>query len=213
MQGCRCKDNDEEYVKNELVRCVRTLFSKGYVSTGGGNHSVKINNGKDYMIWITPSGYPRSHLSVDDLVLIDKDGNIIIGDLKPSIETPFHTEIYKVNNEVNGVSHAHSPYTHAVIQTLNIKQEYEGIFSINDELPIPLPDILYDVPILEYRQLGSKALARLVGNTLRLKPNVKILVLLDHGVIGIGKCIHEAMLYVQLLEEWARCIVISRRLD
>jgi L-fuculose-phosphate aldolase len=213
LQGCRCKDDEERYIKAELVRCVKTLFSKGYVSSGGGNHSIRIKHGEDHMIWITPSGYPRSHLTVDDLVLIDKNGNVLRGDLRPSIETPFHTEIYRVRSDVNGVSHAHSPYSHAVIQTLRIKEEYEGIYSIDDELPIDVPEVIGDVPVLEYRQLGSRALARLVGDTLMLKPNTKIMVLLDHGVIGVGACIHEAMMYVQLLEEWARCVVVSIRLD
>jgi ribulose-5-phosphate 4-epimerase/fuculose-1-phosphate aldolase len=114
---------------------------------------------------------------------------------------------------LNGVSHAHSPYSHALIQTLRIRKEYEGIYRIDDELPIDVPEALGDVPVLEYRQLGSRALARLVGDALRLKPNTRIMVLLDHGVIGVGSCIHEAMMYVQLLEEWARCVVVSIRLD
>jgi L-fuculose-phosphate aldolase len=191
LQGCRCKDNEERYIKTELVRCVKTLFSKGYVSSGGGNHSIRLRDEGDYMIWITPSGYPRSHLTVDDLVLIDKDGNLLRGDLRPSIETPFHTEIYRVRSDLNGVSHAHSPYSHALIQTLRIRKEYEGIYRIDDELPIDVPEALGDVPVLEYRQLGSRALARLVGDALRLKPNTRIMVLLDH--IGVGSCIHEAI--------------------
>lgn len=33
----------------------------------------------------------------------------------------------------------------------------------------------------------------------------------ESGVIG--KCIYEAIFYVQLLEEWAKCLLISYRMD
>ena len=56
-------------------------------------------------------------VKVDDLVLIDRDGNVLRGDLRPSIETPFHIKIYKVRSDVNGVSHAHSPYSHTLIHS------------------------------------------------------------------------------------------------
>ncbi|MFN4336727.1 MAG: class II aldolase/adducin family protein [Candidatus Nitrosocaldus sp.] len=59
--------------------------------------------------------------------------------------------------------------------------------------------------------MGSRVLARLVGEALNMNIT-NVVVLLDHGVIGIGECIHEAIFYVQLLEEWARCITISYRL-
>ena len=57
-----------------------------------------------------------------------------------------------------------------------------------DELPVDVPEILGDIPVLEYRQLGSRALAKLVGDAPGLKPNTRIMVLLNHGVIGVGAC-------------------------
>ncbi len=215
---CECMRGSEEYIKRELVSCVRTLFSKGYVSSGGGNHSVRLGDEsrERTRIWITPSGYPRSHLTLDDLVLIDIEGNVLKGDLRPSIEVPFHTEIYRVRDDVNAVSHTHSPYSHALIQTLDIVEVegHKGIFRLDDarlRLPLGIPPPLSKILILEYRQLGSRALAKLVGEAFTTYLT-NIVVLLDHGVIGIGRCIHEAIFYVQMLEEWARCITISYRL-
>ncbi|MEM2920574.1 MAG: class II aldolase/adducin family protein [Candidatus Nitrosocaldus sp.] len=212
---CECSRGDEDYIKRELVSCVKTLFSKGYVSSGGGNHSVRDGSNPSH-IWITPSGYPRSHLTVDDLVLIDIDGNVLRGDLRPSIEVPFHTQIYRVRDDANAVSHAHSPYSHALIQTLRIVgvDGHDGVFRLDGSaLPLSIPPAIHNLLILEYRQLGSRALARLVGDAFSISDDVKILVLLDHGVIGIGRCIHEAVMHVQLLEEWARCVTIAYRLD
>ncbi len=199
LNQCRC-NTAEEYMKDELVSCVKTLFAKGYVSSGGGNHSFRYNN----LIWITPSGYPRSHLRSKDLVLIDIDGRVIEGDLKPSIEVPFHTEIYKVRSDINAVSHTHSPYSHAMVQASILIERDEGIFDIKEQKFIPR--ILGNIPVLEYRQLGSRALARLVG---KASIDSKVMILLDHGVIGIGKCIHEAVFYIQLLEESARCMLVE----
>lgn len=194
---------DEEKLKEELVRSVKTLFSKGYVSVGGGNHSFRYKE----LIWITPSGYPRSHLNAKDLVLIDINGKIIGGDLRPSIETPFHTQIYKVRDDINAVSHTHSPYTHALAQASLLIEKSNGIFSFKE---LEFPKILGNIAVLEYRQLGSKALAKLVGEA---SYDSNIMILLDHGVVSLGRCIHEAVFYILLLEEFARCFLVSRILD
>jgi L-ribulose-5-phosphate 4-epimerase len=59
---------------------------------------------------IKPSGVAYDVLKPDDIVLVDLDGHVIEGWLKPSSDTPTHCEIYKAFPQVGGVVHAHSPY-------------------------------------------------------------------------------------------------------
>lgn len=209
-----CAESDEDSLKKELITCVKTFFSNGLVSVGGGNHSFRqIDRGR---IWITPSGYPRSHLMTRDLVSIDLDGNIQSGNLKPSIEVPFHTEIYKVRPDIDAICHTHNPYTQGFFLSAKLRPIEQGIYTISELLPIKYPEPLGKIPIVvEYRQLGSRALGRLVRKTCTkdfLYPT-GIIIMLNHGVIGMGRCVHEARFLIELLEEWARCLFIFLKLD
>lgn len=207
-----CSVYNENFFKQELVSCVRTFFSKGMVSVGGGNHSFRSDRAE--RIWITPSGYPRSHLVPDDLLLIDLDGNVVHGSLRPTIEMPFHTEVYKVRPDINAVCHIHNPYTQGFFLASKLAPtDIDGIYTLADKPPIEFPKVLGSPVAIEYRQLGSKALGRAVGMACRLEPKpAGVIILLNHGAIGIGRCIHEARFQVDLLEEWARCLAVLKGL-
>ena len=94
-------------------------------------------------------------------------------------------------------------------------------YSLNELPSIKLPKPIEDSIIIEYKQLGSKALGKIVGiaSKMELIPsmsisesisNPKIIILLNHGIIGMGKCIHEAKFLVELYEEWAKCIMVKK---
>jgi len=209
-----CSLADVATLREELVSCVQGLFSKGFMSSGGGNHSIRIP-GTDKIL-ITPSGYPRSHLKPDDIIIIDSKGKLIEGSLRPTIEVPFHTEIYKKRLDINAVCHTHSSYSQALAISAKLEAtKVDGIYALEVTSDFSLPRALGKwLPVLEYRQLGSRSLAKLVGemcvfDSNSLKPAGSIL-LLNHGVIGAGRCIHEARFMVELLEEWARCQVVTK---
>jgi ribulose-5-phosphate 4-epimerase/fuculose-1-phosphate aldolase len=213
MQCSTCSPYNEQIWKEELVSCVKTFFSRGMVSVGGGNHSFRSDDARG--IWITPSGYPRSHLVPDDLIMIDLNGNIILGNLRPSIEVPFHTEIYKAKPKLNAACHTHNPYTQGFFLSARLKHLRDGISTLSESPLINFPRILGDFPlVIQYQQLGSRSLGNVVAIVCRdyLPYSCGIIILLNHGVIGIGKCIHEAKFAVDLIEEWARCLAIASRL-
>jgi len=58
---------------------------------------------------IKPSGVPYDQLTSDRMVILDLDGNIIEGALKPSSDTPTHLELYRNFEAIGGVCHTHSP--------------------------------------------------------------------------------------------------------
>jgi len=209
-----CSLADVARLREELVSCVKGLFSKGFMSSGGGNHSIRIP-GTDKIL-ITPSGYPRSHLKPEDIITIDLKGELIEGSLRPTIEVPFHTEIYRKRPDINAACHTHSSYTQALAISAKLEPtKVKGIYALDVPSDLSLPRALGKwLPLLEYRQLGSRSLAKLVGeicvfDSNSLKPSGSM-VLLNHGVIGIGRCIHEARFMVELLEEWARCQVVAK---
>ena len=59
---------------------------------------------------IKPSGVSYSEMTVDDLVVVDLEGNVVEGDKKPSSDTPTHLVLYKNFKDIGGVVHTHSPW-------------------------------------------------------------------------------------------------------
>ncbi|MGZ3752539.1 MAG: L-ribulose-5-phosphate 4-epimerase AraD, partial [Mucilaginibacter sp.] len=58
---------------------------------------------------IKPSGVPYDVLSPANMVIVDFDGNIVEGDLRPSSDTKTHAVLYK-NWNIGGICHTHSTY-------------------------------------------------------------------------------------------------------
>jgi L-ribulose-5-phosphate 4-epimerase len=62
------------------------------------------------LVVIKPSGVEYKQLAVDKLVVLDLDGNVVEGELKPSSDTPTHLVLYKTFPEIGGIVHTHSPW-------------------------------------------------------------------------------------------------------
>ena len=84
----------------ELQRQKLVIYSFGNVS--GIDRSAGV-------VAIKPSGVSYGELTPSKMVLLDIDGNIIEGDMKPSSDTPTHLELYKNFEAVGGICHTHSP--------------------------------------------------------------------------------------------------------
>jgi len=84
----------------ELQRQKLVIYSWGNVS------GIDRSKGA---IAIKPSGVMYDELTPEEIVLVDLDGNIIEGTLKPSSDTPTHLELYRNFEAIGGICHAHSP--------------------------------------------------------------------------------------------------------
>jgi L-ribulose-5-phosphate 4-epimerase len=60
------------------------------------------------LIVIKPSGVEYEHMTADDMVVVDLDGIVIEGDLRPSSDTPTHTALYRAFRNIAGIVHTHS---------------------------------------------------------------------------------------------------------
>jgi L-ribulose-5-phosphate 4-epimerase len=60
------------------------------------------------VVAIKPSGVPYKDLTPDKIVMVDLNGKIVDGALKPSSDTPTHLELYRNFKEIGGVCHTHS---------------------------------------------------------------------------------------------------------
>jgi L-ribulose-5-phosphate 4-epimerase len=59
---------------------------------------------------IKPSGVEYESMTAKDMIVVDLDGNVVDGNLRPSSDTPTHLELYKAFPAIGGVVHTHSEY-------------------------------------------------------------------------------------------------------
>lgn len=62
------------------------------------------------VIAIKPSGVSYDDMTVDDIVVVDLDGNVVEGSLKPSSDLATHLVLYKSWDSIHGIVHTHSCY-------------------------------------------------------------------------------------------------------
>ncbi|PAE42936.1 L-ribulose-5-phosphate 4-epimerase [Bacillus sp. 7884-1] len=68
------------------------------------------------LVVIKPSGVPYEELTLEDMVVVDLEGNIIEGTKRPSSDTPTHLSLYRSFQHVGGIVHTHSPWATAWAQ-------------------------------------------------------------------------------------------------
>src|SRR5690625_259752 len=97
-----------EKLKEQVLKANLDLPKHGLVTFTWGNVSgIDRESGR---VVIKPSGVPYDDMTVDDLVVLDLDGNIVEGDKKPSSDTATHLVLYKNFPDIGGVVHTHSPW-------------------------------------------------------------------------------------------------------
>ncbi|MFX3632494.1 MAG: L-ribulose-5-phosphate 4-epimerase [Candidatus Pristimantibacillus sp.] len=62
------------------------------------------------LIVIKPSGVPYDQLQAEQMVVVDLEGNVVEGELRPSSDTPTHIVLYKKFPTIGGIVHTHSPW-------------------------------------------------------------------------------------------------------
>ncbi len=103
-----------EGLKAEVCRANRALVDRGLVKLTFGNVSG-IDPNRELVV-IKPSGVPYGGLVPEQMSVVDLEGNVVEGDLKPSTDTPTHVIIYKHFEVVEGITHAHSRFATAFSQ-------------------------------------------------------------------------------------------------
>lgn len=95
-----------EQLKQDVFEANLDLVAKGVVIYTWGNVSgIDRESG---LVVIKPSGVDYDTMKADDMVVVDLDGNVVEGHLRPSSDTPTHLEIYKHCPTVGGITHTHS---------------------------------------------------------------------------------------------------------
>ncbi len=95
-----------ETLKKEVLEANLLLPKYGMVVFTWGN--VSAIDPETRLVAIKPSGVEYDVMTIDDIVIVDLDGNVVDGKLKPSSDTATHIALYRQFPEIKGIVHTHS---------------------------------------------------------------------------------------------------------
>lgn len=172
--------------RKDIIEYGNTMLEMGLTKGTGGNLSVFIRS--ENKMLITPSGIEYHKIKPEDIVLMDLEGNVLEGEIKPSSEFEMHSEIYKNRDDIDAIIHTHATYTTAV-SCLNID----------------LPAVHYliavgggkDVKCAKYATFGTPELA--VNARIAMEGR-KAVLLANHGLLAGAKNLANALNITDELE-------------
>ncbi|MCI8464931.1 MAG: L-ribulose-5-phosphate 4-epimerase [Lachnospiraceae bacterium] len=97
-----------EGLKEKVYRANMELPEFGLVVYTWGN--VSAIDRESGLVVIKPSGVDYATMKPEDMVVVDLEGNVVEGKLRPSSDTPTHLELYKAFSGVGGIVHTHSAW-------------------------------------------------------------------------------------------------------
>ena len=188
--------------RRAVLEAARRMAALGLVVGTSGNVSVRVDANSDEreLMAITPSGIEYDILNTEDILVTDMDIEPVEGDGVPSSEAMLHAEIYRHRADVGAVMHTHSAFATAVaVAGLDIPP-------IIDEMVLTVGG---EVKVAEYAFPSSEALATNVREALGGR---NAALMRNHGAVGVGADLREALKVCELVEHAARVMVYASML-
>ena len=185
-------------LRHQIYRLNMELPRHNLVAWTSGNVSGR--DPKSGLVVIKPSGVPYSELSAENMVVVDLDGNVIEGLLKPSSDTFAHVYVYRHRPEINGVVHTHS--TFATAWAAAGKPIPAVLTAICDEFGGP-------IPLGAYAKIGGDEIGQEIIRSIGSSPAI---LMKNHGVFSIGKTPLEAVKAAVMVEDVARTVFYAMQL-
>jgi len=187
-----------EQLKTELVELHLELPRHELVVWTSGNVSAR--DPETGLVVIKPSGIRYEDLRPEQMVVVDAQGQVVDGDLKPSSDTASHLYIYRHRPDVGGVVHTHSPYATAFA-------------AVGRPIPVVLTAIADEfggpIPCAGFALIGDESIGQVVIDSIGDSPAV---LLKNHGVFTIGKTAEAAVKAAVMTEDNARTVWLALQL-
>ena len=163
---------------------------------------------------IKPSGVPYQDLSPDRMVIVDFDGVLVEGTMRPSSDTKTHAVLYKEWPGINGIAHTHSTYATAWAQSQRSIPIYGTTHADHLTTDIPCAPPMDDEMIAgdyEY-QTGFQLIDHFKHNGLNYK-EVEMALVSNHAPFTWGVTPEKAVYNSAVLEEVARLAYLTEQIN
>ena len=187
-----------EALRQELYELHLELPRQHLVAWTSGNVSAR--DPQTGLVVIKPSGVRYEQLRPEHMVVVDLDGRVVEGGLKPSSDTASHLYIYRQRPDVGGVVHTHSTYASAFAAVGRPIPVY--LTAQADEFGGP-------IPCGGFALIGGEEIGRVVLEAIGSSCAV---LLKNHGVITIGPNAEAAVKAAVMVEDVARTTFVALQL-
>jgi L-ribulose-5-phosphate 4-epimerase len=197
-------------LKQQVFQANLDLVKHGLVIFTWGNVSG-IDREKGLVV-IKPSGVSYDDMKAEDMVVVDLEGNMVEGNLKPSSDTPTHLELYKAFPSIGGIVHTHSTYATAWAQAgcdiPNIGTTHADYFS--GDIPCTRDMTEAEVKGEYEKETGTVIIERFSELNPAHVPGVLVK---NHGPFSWGKDPHEAVHNAVVMEQVAKMAFIAYQVN
>lgn len=190
-----------ETLKKQVCKDNIALPKNGLVLWTSGNVSAR--DPESNLVVIKPSGVHFEDLSPEDMIVVDLEGNVIEGKLKPSVDTESHLYVYNHCPEIMGITHTHSPYATA----FSILGENLPIFTTTSAAVFG-----NEIPVSNLAAVGEKAIGQEIVRCYQASGCPAIL-LKNHGVFTVGDSSTASLKSAVILEETAQSVYFAKTLN
>ncbi len=161
---------------------------------------------------IKPSGLAYSELTPETMVVVDLDGKVVEGSLRPSSDTKTHLVLYRSFAGIRGVCHSHSPYAVAWAQARRAIPCLGTTHADQTAGEIPCTEMIGARALEKDYELGT---GELIVETFKgRKPlEVPMVIVAGHGPFTWGKSAMAAVHHAAALEEVARMALLAYQLN
>ncbi len=167
-----------ETTREQVLESVFKATEVDLIRMSAGNISTRTEDGR---VAITPSGVKYRGMTINDISIVDLEGNLVEG-LKPSSETPMHTAIYRNLPEINSIFHTHSTFA------ITFAMLGEAIPMVNLELLVCGAPI----PVATWASPGTAKAGDVTVEIFKDRPALKVVLLRKHGLVAVGATLDDA---------------------
>lgn len=197
-----------EELKKRVFEQNISLVKHGLVVLTWGNVSAK--DEETGLVVIKPSGVPYNTMKVEDMVVVDIEGNVIEGRYRPSSDLPTHLYLYKQYTTLGGIVHTHSTYATAFAQSGREITAYGTTHADAFYGNVPCACELTDEEIDEaYEQNTGKVIAEAISDV----EAIPAMLVKNHGVFTWGSTPEKAVENAVTLEEVAKMALLTEQLN
>ncbi|GHE48303.1 L-ribulose-5-phosphate 4-epimerase [Sphingobacterium griseoflavum] len=199
-------------IKDEAYHCNMQLPKLGLVLFTFGN--VSVADRSKGVFAIKPSGVPYDELTPDQMVVVDFDGQIVEGTLRPSSDTKTHAVLYKHWEEIGGITHTHSTYATAWAQSQRNIPIFGTTHADHLTTDIPCAPPMSDEMILgnyEY-ETGFQIINHFEAERLDYK-EVEMILVGNHAPFAWGKTGIKSVYNSAVLETVAQMALLTEQIN
>ncbi|MGK3984401.1 L-ribulose-5-phosphate 4-epimerase AraD [Sorangium sp. So ce136] len=161
---------------------------------------------------IKPSGVPYDRLSVDDMVVVDLEGRVVEGDLRPSSDTRTHIVLYAKFRGTGGVVHTRSTYATSWAQAGTPIPIYGTTHADHLAEDVPCTELMSASAVKgDYETETGKQIVECFRG--RSPLHTPMVLVAGRGPFAWGEDAQTAVYNAAALEEIARMAFVTRMID